>query len=138
MRVYQAHIERIRWLDEEIREAEVLARVNDSLLVAFCHPCRLQSGRTLAVTFECIEEERPIEMVLGSNPDGELKLVPNGKAPWSYEACGRIQSLQPLILDCGSIEIELPPRFRDERLVGETICIGLARLDIQLVREIDR
>jgi hypothetical protein len=138
MRVYTAFIESIHWLDEEAREAEVRARVNERLLTAFSHPCRLAEGGTFAVTFDCIEREQSVEEMLRGNPQNDQRLEAFSENSWSYDAYGRITEISPLVVDCGAIELELGYHFRDASLVGHSICVGILRLSIQLAREVDR
>lgn len=138
MRVYRAVIECVKRLDEETREADVTLRVAGQQYRAFCHPCPFEPWTTLAVTFGCLEDDRSAEEVLNGNPERVTKLEPNGASAWSYEAYGPIVRLRPLVVDCGGIELELYPRFRDERLIGEYVRVGISRLDVQVVHQSER
>ena len=138
MRVYRAFVNEIHWLDKESREAAARLTVDGSEITAFCHPCGLQEGQTFAVTFDGLEADESVDSILSGNPSGDRRLVPTGSSAWSYEALGRIKSVRPLIIDCGVIDLELFARFRDERLVGAYIRVGIHRLDVQLVHETDR
>lgn len=120
----------VEWLDEEAREAEVTFQAGKGTYVAFCHPCNFDGEGPQRVRLDCLLADMPTDTMLTGNASRERKLKKREDGRWAYDLYGRIQRLNPLEIDCGDTQIELPRLFRDVRLIGEYIYAHVARLDI--------
>jgi hypothetical protein len=74
-----------------------------------------------------LDESWSWEKIFAANPDERMGLEPLGG--WSYLAFGRIESLNPVIVDCGLL-IEGRALFtHDPRVIGEFIGFRIEVLD---------
>lgn len=74
---------------------------------------------------ELLEDEE-WEQIFSCNPDGKVGLVPLGS--WRYRAYGKVISVNPVIVDCGLLEVEGVVSSHDPALVGENVAFTISRL----------
>ena len=67
------------------------------------------------------------EQMFAANPEGRQCLVPLGG--WRYRAYGRVVGVQPVVVDCGVLQVEDVVNSQDPALLGATLAFTIARLD---------
>ena len=81
-----------------------------------------------------LDEEESWESIFSGNPDHHKKLV--RIAGWSYRAYGEVLSIDPVLVDCGVIQIPDVFHSHDPRVVGSFVAFTVTRLDAtQYTRE---
>jgi hypothetical protein len=74
------------------------------------------------------DENLSWDAMFQGNPDKETKLIRTGD--WSYEAYGKIISINPVVADFGLFKLEVGYITNDTRCVGEWIFEKIERLDL--------
>ncbi|MDW6005325.1 hypothetical protein [Vibrio mangrovi] len=77
------------------------------------------------------DEDETFEQIFDGNPDCIEELSCTGG--WSYKAYGFIKSVDPVVVSCGSVQINEPFEISDESLIGEYIAFNIVRLDVWAV-----
>ncbi len=67
------------------------------------------------------------ESMFSGNPEARKDL--EHQSGWCYRAYGIISSINPVMVDVGSLQVEAPIQSNDDRLVGEPIAFTIKRLD---------
>lgn len=67
------------------------------------------------------------EVMFAGNPDKRKVLERVGG--WSYRAFGEVVSIDPVVVDCGMIQIPDVFHSNDSRVIGEFIAFTITRLD---------
>ena len=130
----KVHIEKIDWLAEEIREANVTFSVKGQKFTAFCHPADFEVGDDLDIEVSIGVEGGPAEWeeMFSGNPDRKKCLVQKRPGSWEYLAYGKVVRIQPLTVDVGPFELEYGDITHDPRVIGEYLYFEILRLDISL------
>ncbi len=127
----QVEIKRIDWIDQDAKEAEVYFRVGSSFYWAFCSPCNFAKGSISNIEIDFLEdEEMSYETFFTYNINKEMKIVPFDNSRTSYYCYGRIISVNPIVIDCGDIQLDYGEFTSDKKVVGEYVYFVIARLDI--------
>lgn len=130
----KAIIRRIDWLDQETREADVCFEVGKNRYWAFCHPCGFTEGEERVVELDFIDcENITWETMFSYNRDEERKLVPMTHDRTSYCCYGKIVGVNPVVVDCGDIHLDLGALTHDDRVVGSYVYFVISRLDVVAV-----
>ena len=114
------------WLEAEIRlEGEVLTVMDDFSADEANAPAPGQD-------FE-IELSAPMvegvtwESIRAGNPAKLRKLEPLGG--WRYQAYGQVISIDPVVVDCGLVQLPEVFETKDPRVIGEYVAFPISRLD---------
>ena len=67
------------------------------------------------------------DAIFGANPGREKRLL--RLDGWRYLALGQVISVDPVVCDCGLLQVEDAFHTRDGRCVGAHVGVTLARLD---------
>lgn len=130
----KAVIKRIDWLDQETREADVCFEVGKNSYWAFCHPCGFTEGEERYVGFDFVDcEDITWETMFSYNRDEEKKLVPMTDDRTSYCCYGKIVGVNPVVVDCGDLRLDLGALTHDDRVVGSYVYFVISRLDVVAV-----
>ncbi len=73
-----------------------------------------------------LDEDESWEDIFSGNP--EKKLTLQHLSGWSYRAFGVIVSINPVIADCGLIDVEGVIQTNDPRVIGEFVAFSITRL----------
>ena len=91
-------------------------------------------GAQMAAGTQFQAELRPLpgesddwDAIFGANPGAEKGL--RRLDGWRYLALGVVVSVDPVVCDCGLLQLENPFTTHDERCVGAYVGVTLARLD---------
>ena len=91
-------------------------------------------GAQMAAGTQFQAELRPLpgesddwDAIFGANPGAEKGL--RRLDGWRYLALGQVISVDPVVCDCGLLQVEDAFHTRDERCVGAHVGVTLARLD---------
>jgi hypothetical protein len=74
-----------------------------------------------------INEEESWEFIFASNP--EQKKCLEHLDGWRYRAYGEIISINPVVVNCGLIQVEDVVHTGDSRVIGEFVSFTIDRLD---------
>lgn len=74
---------------------------------------------------ELLEDEE-WERIFSGNPDGKVGLEPLGG--WRYKAYGKVVGINPVVVDCGLLQIEDVVSSHDPALIGEKVAFTISRL----------
>lgn len=90
---------------------------------------RLSSGDTvnIEIVSGLFYENEEWESMFSGNPEGKKEL--EHQSGWRYRAYGIITSINPVMVDVGTLEIEAPISSHDEKLIGESVAFTVERLD---------
>lgn len=127
---YEVFVKKIIWIDEEGLEAEVLFEIEGQQLWAFCHPCNLLENQEEIICFDFIEEEISETEFWNKNEYNMKKIEPRESDKWSYYCFGQIESIHPVIANCGSIKFSLGDWINDENVINSYVYFVISRLDI--------
>lgn len=134
MEKYIVNIKQVDWLDKDNPEAEVLFEINGRQFWAFCHPCNFKDGEIAEVYFSFIEDEVSESAFWEENNKHKRDLVPSVINRCYFYCYGRLQSIHPVIIDCGAINLSFGDWINDERTIGSYVYFIIARLDIGRVK----
>ena len=73
-----------------------------------------------------LDDDETWEEMFSGNPEQRIGLVPLGG--WRYRAFGQITQINPIMVNCGLMQLESPVQSNDSRLTGEYIAFTVARL----------
>lgn len=79
-----------------------------------------------------LDEDEAWEDIFAGNPD-KLVLIEQIKG-WRYRAFGKIINVNPVVVDCGLLQVEDVVCSTDPRLIGEYVAFGITRLGAYLCR----
>ena len=93
-----------------------------------------QAGEVFDLVFGELldDDDETWEQMFAANPEGRQCLVPLGG--WRYRAYGRVVGVQPVLVDCGVLQVEDVVHSQDPVLVGATLAFTIARLDARVAR----
>ena len=87
-----------------------------------------QPGEVFDLAFGVLDDDDETwEQMFAANPEGRQCLVPLGG--WRYRAYGRVVGVQPVVVDCGVLQVEDVVNSQDPALLGATLAFTIARLD---------
>lgn len=90
-----------------------------------------QAGEPCEVEFSpYLDEDESWEEIFSGNP-GKLVLIEQVEG-WRYRAFGKIISVNPVVVDCGLLQVEGVVCSTDPRLVGEYVAFVITRLGAYL------
>lgn len=87
-------------------------------------PCELSNPQFGAIGFT----NQSWEDMFSGNPDHDKRL--KHIEGWKYEGYGEIVSVDPTIVDFGTLRLEAGPITHDQRCIGEHIMVIIDRLDL--------
>jgi hypothetical protein len=73
-----------------------------------------------------LDENESWESICAGNPDKKIGLV--NLVGWQYRAFGKITSINPVVVDCGLLDVEDVVRTSDSRVIGEFVAFTIDRL----------
>lgn len=76
------------------------------------------------------DDDETWEQMFAANPEGRQCLVPWGG--WRYRAYGRVVGVQPVVVDCGVLQVEDVVHSQDPALIGASLAFAIARLDARV------
>lgn len=89
---------------------------------------QLAAGTEVRLELSPMPSERDDwDAMFSSNPGREKRLL--RLDGWRYLALGVVVSVDPVVCDCGLLQLENPFTTHDERCVGAYVGVTLARLD---------
>ncbi len=89
---------------------------------------QLAAGTQVRLELSPMPSERDDwDAMFSSNPGREKRLL--RLDGWRYLAQGVVVSVDPVVCDCGLLQLENPFTTHDERCVGAYVGVTLARLD---------
>lgn len=92
-----------------------------------------KTGEPCEVEFSTyLDEDEIWEEVFAGNPD-KLVLIEQIEG-WRYRAFGKIISVNPVVVDCGFLQVEDVVCSTDPQLVGEYVAFSITRLGAYLCR----
>jgi hypothetical protein len=74
-----------------------------------------------------LDDDESWEAMFAGNPDKRKAL--DRVEGWSYRAFGEVTSIDPVVVDCGMIQIPDVFHSRDSRVIGEFIAFTVTRLE---------
>jgi len=74
----------------------------------------------------CLEDEESWESIFSGNPHQRIGL--EQLAGWRYRAFGRIVSIDPVVVDCGLLQVEGVVSTHDPKVIGEFVAFTISRL----------
>ena len=74
-----------------------------------------------------LDDDEPWEVIFSGNPD-RRKVLEHIEG-WRYRAFGEVVSIDPVVVDCGMIQIPDVFHSSDPRVVGEFVAFMITRLD---------
>lgn len=123
-------IKQINWIDAENTEAEILFEMEGLQFWAFCHPCNFREGDTAEVYFSFLEEDIAESSFWNENAERKMEIISSNNNNWRYYCYGRLKSIHPVEIDCGSIVFSSGDWINDERCVGSYVYFVISRLDM--------
>lgn len=85
-------------------------------------------GQRIEIELEaCVWDPGEWDEVFRSNPERKKALV--WLEGWHYRALGQIVAVNPVVCDCGLIQVDGPISTHDPRCVGEFVGFKIQRLD---------
>lgn len=114
------------WLEAEIRlEGEVLTVMDDFSADEANAPA---PGQEFEIELSALVDEGITwKSILAGNPEKLRKLEPLGG--WSYRAYGEVISINPVVVDCGLLQVPAVFETKDPRVIGEYVAFPISRLD---------
>jgi len=92
-----------------------------------------KTGELCEVEFNTyLDEDETWEEIFAGNPD-KLGLIEQIEG-WRYRAFGKIISVNPVVVDCGLLQVEGVVCSTDPRLIGEYVAFSITRLGAYLCR----
>ena len=86
-----------------------------------------KTGELCEVEFSpYLDEDETWEDIFAGNPD-KLVLIEQIEG-WRYRAFGKIISVNPMVVDCGLLQVEGLVCSTDPRLIGEYVAFSITRL----------
>ncbi|WP_284308545.1 hypothetical protein [Hydrogenophaga electricum] len=73
-----------------------------------------------------LDDDETWEEMFSGNSEQRIDLVPLGG--WRYRAFGQITQINPVMVDCGLVQVEGPVQSNDSGLTGEYIAFTITRL----------
>ena len=74
-----------------------------------------------------LDEDESWETIFSGNPDRRKTL--DHLDGWSYRAYGQVVSIDPILVDCGMIQVPDVFHSNDPRVIGEFVAFTISRLD---------
>lgn len=101
---------------------------NGDSVRAFSHGTEFIVGAEIDVEIESLFDDVSWDVTFSGNSNKEIKLVRKGD--WSYEAYGKVLSINPVVIDFGEFELNTGNWTNDSKVVGEFVYWKIERLDI--------
>ena len=90
-----------------------------------------KAGKPCEVGFNTLlDDDEAWEDIFAGNPD-KLVLIEHVEG-WRYRAFGKIISVNPVVVDCGLLQVEGVVCSTDPQLVGEYLAFSITRLSAYL------
>lgn len=114
------------WLEASLRTPNGIIHVMDEFSIDE------RSAPCLAEEFEIdlsalLDEEESWESIFAGNPDCHKML--ERISGWSYRAFGEVLSVDPVIVDCGVMQIPDAFHSNDPRVIGSFVAFTVTRLN---------
>ena len=119
----QARVEKITWLSESAKEAEVVLSSQEASLIAFCHPCELEFGTLVTSPIHVFGATK----VMLAQGDAHSIVHAGGQV---HLVTGNLVDLErQLVTSCGFV-FTLDDHLPGGLATGDTISFRCRRLDI--------
>lgn len=73
-----------------------------------------------------LDEDDSWESIFSGNPDNKIGL--EQISGWKYRAYGKIVSINPVVVDCGHLQVEGVINTNDPKVIGESVAFTISRL----------
>ncbi len=74
----------------------------------------------------CLDENEEWQAIFSGNPEGRMGL--EQIQGWRYRAFGKVIGINPVVVDCGILQVEGVVHSSDPALIGESVSFIVSRL----------
>jgi hypothetical protein len=115
------------WLEASISTPYGTFYVMDEFSIDERSSPRIGDEFDVELSASLLDEDETWEAMFAGNPDRRKCL--DQVDGWSYRAFGEVISIDPVVVDCGMIQIPDVFHSSDSRVIGEFIAFTITRLD---------
>ena len=114
------------WLEADLQIGDMVLTVMDEFaLSAYTSP---SVGDEFEVELSAeVDHEVSLESLFAGNPE-QLRKIERTKG-WSYQAYGKVISINPVVVDCGILLVPDVFHTNDPRVIGEFVGFPISRLN---------
>jgi len=115
------------WLEAKISTPYGLLSVMDEFTIDGRSAPEVGDDFEVELSATLLGDDESWEVMFGGNPDKRKAL--DHIEGWSYRAFGQVTSIDPVVVDCGMIQIPDVFCSHDLRVIGEFIAFTINRLE---------
>lgn len=115
------------WLEASIATSGGILSVMDEFTIDERSSPRIGDEFDVEISASLLEDGESWDVMFAGNPDKIKSLDRVGG--WCYRAYGEVVSIDPVVVDCGMLQIPDVFHSTDSRVIGEFIAFTIARLE---------